>query len=257
MPYDILLTGSDILKPDIEIISSFFEDLPIYYYDSINSTNEKAVEILNEKNHNSFLVIANEQTAGKGRSGKSFYSPKDSGVYFSVVIHNDCGISDVTGLTPMAAVAVVNCVEKLTKLNPMIKWVNDIYIDGKKVCGILVQKIKNAYVIGIGINITTSVFPDDLHGIAGSLGIDIDKNILISDITRQIFEMSENLSERNFMKKYREKSLVIGKEISYHINGIAHTGIAIGIDDFGGLIVEKNGKKKVLTSGEITVRTVC
>jgi len=243
------------LKLTREALSALFRDIPLYFYETTDSTNTRAVEILKNQNPDKFVVVANEQTNGQGRSGKKFYSPKDTGIYFSVVIHSDCDISDIVGITPMAAVAVVNSLEKSTHLNPKIKWVNDIYLNDRKICGILVKAVGNAYIIGIGINVTTKDFPPDISNIAGSVGLETDTNLLVYDIVNSIIDMSEELEERKFMNDYRKKSLVIGREINYYINGVQFDGTAIGIDNSGGLIVEKNGTKKVLTSGEITVRT--
>lgn len=243
------------MKLNFKILSSYIEDFPIYFYESTDSTNTRAELILKERKSENFAVVAKEQTDGKGRCGKSFFSPKDTGVYFSVVIHLDGNYSDIVGLTPMAAVAVVNSIEKYTDLKPTIKWVNDIYSGDKKICGILVKSTGNAYIIGIGINVTTVNFPEDLIRTAGSIGHDIDFNMLVADIIKNILSMSAELSEKKFMDEYRKKSNVIGKQINYYINSEQYDGLVIDIDDSGGLTVEKNGIKKVLTSGEITVRT--
>ena len=145
-------------------------------FESLPSTNTYAKENIAVLSLPS-LIIANEQTAGRGRRGNSFFSPKDTGLYMTIVFEEK-GNSEL--LTPIAAVAVCETLEK-AGIDPKIKWVNDIFINGRKVCGILAERCisdgKSYIILGIGINISTCVFPDELKN-AGSINIDCDKEKL-------------------------------------------------------------------------------
>lgn len=229
----------------------------VIVYDTIGSTNDVAKQLCRES-QKKFLVLANEQTNGRGRQGKTFFSPKNSGLYFSLTVNTDSPEFDFTGVTCAVAVACVRAIEKLTDLRPQIKWVNDIYISGRKVCGILVQAVSNnnrieKLVIGVGINISTENFPDDIRNIAGSLDKNPDRSIFAAEIVNNIRELLNQKSDE-YLGEYRQKSNVLGKEIVYIQNNVSHCATAVDIDEKGGLVVEENGKKITLTSGEISLR---
>lgn len=241
-----------------ETISSMLPNATVVTYDVTDSTNTRAIKLA-ETVEGNILVAAEEQTNGKGRQGKSFYSPAKSGVYFSIIIRPKGNLNDVVYVTSAVAVAVAKTIEEMTDLDPKIKWVNDIYVSGKKVCGILVQSIvKNGKVdglcIGIGVNISTTDFPDDIGTRAGSLGEEIDRNTFVAKVTEKMIAFADDIDDRTYLDYYRKKSCVIGKEIKYYENNIEHFAKAIEIDDNANLIVSENGKTKNLSSGEITVR---
>lgn len=221
-------------------------------YDAVSSTNELAAGLA-DKTDNSVLVLAESQTDGRGRNGKSFYSPDGTGLYFSLLTHPKSDFYSMNTVTCAAAVAVVRAIEKLTDLKPKIKWVNDIYIDEKKVCGILCRAMGGNgqvehLVTGIGINISTEIFPDEIKDIAGALNCAVDKNILAAEIANNLMSITD------YMDEYREKSCVLGREITYYISGVPHAGKAVDIDGNGGLVVSDGKEKTTLTGGEITVR---
>lgn len=243
---------------DRDTILSMLHDTTVITYNTTDSTNTRAIELAKTIDGN-ILVAAEEQTNGKGRQGKSFYSPAESGVYFSIVIRPEGELTDVVFVTSAAAVAVAKTIEEMTDLDPKIKWVNDIYINNKKVCGILVQSIiKNGRVsglcVGIGVNINTAEFPKDIGARAGSLGEEIDRNVFVANVTEKMLEFASDIDDRAYLDYYRKKSCVIGKEIKYYENNMEHFAKAIGIDDNANLIVIENGQTKNLSSGEITVR---
>ena len=241
-----------------DIISSMLPDTLVEVYKVTDSTNTRAIK-LSEGTEKTVLAVSEEQTQGRGRQGKSFYSPAGSGVYFSLVIRPDGELNDVVFVTSAAAVAVAKTIEEMTELEPKIKWVNDIYIDGKKVCGILVQsviqsgKVKGVC-IGIGVNISTEKFPEELIGRAGSIGQEIDRNIFVAKVCEKLIRFGENIFDRSYLDYYRKNSCVIGKDIKYYENNTEHFARAIGIDDNANLVVSENGEIKNLSSGEITVR---
>lgn len=234
-------------------------DLEVLYFDSIDSTNTKAKELLKGGKENDFLVVANEQTNGRGRQGKSFYSPNGTGIYMSVAVHPAMPLQNVVTSTTAASVAVCKAIEKLTDIKPKIKWVNDIYIGENKICGILTEsvtdldyKIATGMIIGIGLNIKTTDFPKDILN-AGSLGVDIDRAKLIATIADELLNIVLK-DYSNFIDYYREHSMLLGKEIYYIENGEKTYATAVSIDDKGGLVVETQNGIKTLRSGEITVR---
>ena len=228
----------------------------VLVFDTVGSTNDVAKELC--KNGRQHLVVANAQTNGRGRQGKSFFSPEGSGLYFSLTVNTDSPDFSFTGVTCAAAVACTRAIESLTDLQPEIKWVNDIYVDNKKVCGILVQAVTEngritRLVIGVGINISTAEFPEDIREIAGSLNQKIDRSILTAAIVNNILEL---LSEEpcRYIGEYKAKSNVLGKEIIYIKDGITHYAAAVDIDSTGGLVVQEGNDRITLTSGEISLR---
>ena len=241
-----------------EKISTILPDTTVVTYSVIDSTNTRAIALSDTVSGN-ILVAAEAQTKGKGRQGKSFYSPAASGIYFSLIVHPEGGLRDVVSITSATAVAVAETIEEMTGLDPKIKWVNDIYVNGRKVCGILVQSIiKSGRIkglcIGIGVNISTVEFPDDIASRAGSLGVEIDREIFVARIVKKLIDFSKNIDDKSYLDYYRKKSYVIGKEIKFYENNVEHFAKAIGIDDNANLIVNENGETKKLSSGEITIR---
>ena len=237
-------------------------DLDVSYFESIDSTNTYCKRLLADGKGGEFLVIANNQTAGRGRQGKSFYSPSETGIYFSLVIRPDTSLQNAVTATTAASVAVCKAIEKLTDLKPKIKWVNDVYLNGKKVCGILTEAttdfesgIVDSVIIGIGINISTTKFPGDVEG-AGCLDVDINRSALIAETVNELMNIAGG-DYASFIEYYRSHSMVIGEKIKFIQNGKTTFATALAIDERGGLEVRlEGGEKTVLRSGEITVRKV-
>lgn len=232
------------------------ERVDVYVYDTVTSTNDVARELCSDDG--CILVVADGQTNGKGRQGKSFFSPHDSGLYFSLAIDTDSPAFDFTGVTCAVAVAVSRAVLKVAETETKIKWVNDLYLGDRKVCGILVQAVSEngrirKLIIGVGINISTIDFPDEIKDIAGSLGKNVDRNVLTAESVNNILDLIFAKSEE-YIDEYRSKSNVIGREITYIQNGISHTATAVDIDKKGGLVVRNTKETITLTSGEISVR---
>lgn len=232
----------------------------ILCFDSIDSTNNETKRIAKNTKVTPTLIVAKHQSAGRGRLGRTFYSPKDTGLYMSLLINTGTGNASTLSLTSATAVYVCQAISKLTALCPQIKWVNDVYIDNKKVCGILCESITDnnneikAVIIGIGINISTTAFPADLEDIATSLDVSIDKNLLCAYITDKLIDYI-TFGDCNVLNSYKDLSLVLNKEITYTHNGITKTATAIDIDNNGGLVIKDEGSTILtLNSGEITVR---
>lgn len=161
---------------------------PIYIFETTDSTNIRAKSLARSGAEDGTLVLAEKQTAGRGRRGKSFFSPKGGGLYMSLVLRPGEGSCDIQLLTIAAATAVCLSLEKLAGIKPQIKWVNDIYLDEKKLCGILCEKNSDtdAVIVGIGINLAGEVFPQELEGIACALNAPVSRNELAAAVKSAI-----------------------------------------------------------------------
>lgn len=199
------------------------------------------------------MIIANEQTAGRGRRGNSFYSPKDTGLYMTLVFEEN-GNSDL--LTPAAAVAVCDALSAIGS-DPKIKWVNDVFIGEKKVCGILTERVfsggKSYIILGIGINISTCDFPDSLK-MAGSINLDCNKENLADNIAEIFFGYNKDSKKSEIIEKYRSLLFIIGREVSYFRNNFEYRGTVLDINNQCNLILRlPNGETEILSSGEISI----
>ena len=231
--------------------------------DTIDSTNTEAKRLLNAGYRGNFLVVADEQTAGRGRQGKQFYSPRGTGIYMTVVVHHGRRLQDAVSVTTAAGVAVCRAIEELTDKHPQIKWVNDVYIDDKKICGILTEAVvgmesglAEAMIIGIGANMQTEEFPPDVEN-AASLDADVSRADMIAAIADHLWEILDDGYE-SYIDYYRSHSMLLGKAITFIRDGVTTPATAIGIDEVGGLVVRlEDGSVITLRSGEITVRPRC
>ncbi len=224
-----------------------------YFFKTISSTNTYAKENIADLKL-PCIIIADEQTAGRGRRGNSFYSPSGSGLYMTALFYapDDCSL-----LTPVAAVSVCKALEYYG-LNPQIKWVNDIFIDCKKACGILTEIFsynqKNIIALGVGINLTTREFPENMPQ-ATSIGLNLDKRTLSLKIFDYILDYCKNKKNSQVTDEYQKRLFIIGKQITYTKNNIEYCATVQGINSSCNLIVElSNGNKDVLSSGEISIK---
>lgn len=257
-----------ILKTNYETISKdgvlkyLKQPIEVSFFNELDSTNIEADRQILSGLKADKLIIAKKQTAGRGRFGRSF-SSENGGVYFSLVLNKPFEVFDAVFVTTAASCAVVKAIEELTDYKVQIKWVNDIILNGKKLCGILCEgktdpssgKITGV-VIGIGIN-TSQNIPKELCDIATFMDLkakNVSKNQLIAKIIDYIYEMNDKTERANCIDFYKSHSFVLGKEIYYFENNIRHFASCIDIDENGGLIILENGKKKTLSSGEITLR---
>jgi len=226
------------------------------------------------------VVIAEQQTAGRGRLGRSFYSPAGTGVYLSILYVPEKGIIQPARMTTAAAVAVCRSLETLYGVKAGIKWVNDVFVGGKKVCGILTEGVSNfetgiieTAIVGIGVNITDGAdgFPAEIAGVAGSVlgktsSSRITRNELAAAIVREtlsIYDMEESGDGSGIaavMREYRNRSLIIGKAVEVFPvpgrTGNAYKAVAVDVDDQARLIVQNDkGERIALQSGEITLHS--
>lgn len=243
------------------IKSHLKNNVDIRVFDTIDSTNNEAKRCSNDLSDLPMLFVANHQHSGRGRLGRNFYSPKDTGLYMSLMLKQKGSPENIVCITTATAVCVCNCIKELCDIDPKIKWVNDIYIYNKKVCGILCEAVTNpdtlcidGIIIGIGINISTTDFPIEISDIATSIKQNIDKAKLCALITDCIINMYDTISDRTFIKQYKEYSMVLNKEITYIENNITKQAIAIDIDNNGGLVIKTNDGIKTISTGEISIR---
>lgn len=266
-----LLECEDLISADIinELLSKNNKHKNIKYIETVDSTNTLAKKIIIENTEFPDVIIANTQTDGRGRLGRSFYSPENKGIYCSFILEPFIKIENSILVTVAASVAVSKAIEKITGRCTQIKWINDIYLDNKKVSGILTEAVTNfetgmidKIVLGVGINfkMEKDSFPEDISGIATSIYTDstqgITRNQLVSQLILEIDDCIGNIEDKSIIDYYIEKSLVIGKNINISILGKNESipGKAVNIDKNGFLIVETENGLITLNSGEVSIR---
>lgn len=235
-------------------------------FDVIDSTNTAAKQMAASGAAHGTVVIAEHQTAGRGRLGRSFHSPDAKGIYLSVILRPGCDIETAALTTPAAAVGTARAINHITGLDPQIKWVNDVYLGGRKVCGILTEAsmeksggVPAFLILGIGINVEQAVFPEELRPIVTALSEHtekpIDRNELIAALLNELDPLLSSLSSRGFMAEYRFRSLLLGKAINILRPDKTIPAVAKAISDDGHLIAElSDGTQVTLSSGEVSVR---
>lgn len=242
------------------------KDIDIIIYDEIDSTNTEAKRRLYSSDVKDFTVIVSDmQRGGRGRTGKSFTSPKGSGVYFSIILHPkdsyDFSYFDLT--TVKAAVAVAEGIKESTGKQAEIKWVNDLFLKGKKICGILSEldadfesRSVKSVIVGIGINVNEPRDDSfkDLKDIAGYIGTDVIRNEILSSILNAFYENNFVKSDREIIDYYKKHSLVIGRDLSFVLNGKEYSAKGVDINDKGNLIVDTGSERLTLSSGEVSIK---
>ena len=252
---------SDFLDEDLK------DKIIIEVLEKTTSTNTIIRQRANESPEG-LVVVAEEQSEGRGRLGRSFFSPGGTGLYISLLLRPEIEPSEAVMITTAAAVAVCEALEKVGADTPQIKWVNDVFVKGKKVCGILTEASLNPEsrklqyaVLGVGINMyePEGGFPDEIKNIAGSVFSETRENLrdmVTAYFLNSFMEYYYNLSQKEFLKKYTERCFVLGKEINVICGDCVRGAKALSLDESLGLNVEyDNGEKAVLSSGEISIRT--
>lgn len=250
--------------------------LRIEVLESVDSTNRLLHKKAAAKEDEGYVLVATAQTEGRGRFGRSFHSPAGTGIYMSVLLRPDMPLEKASTITTAAAVSVCRALEESSKTSPRIKWVNDILIDGKKVCGILTEASTNMesgrveyIVLGIGINVyePEGGFPDELRPIAGAVfkeRHDDARNRVIAGILDSLFRLRRNgFDSGEFMEEYRRRCLVLGKRIQLlsqdteskeALFRTPRYATALDVDGEGRLLVRyEDGREEHLSSGEIRV----
>lgn len=264
-----LVSSPDLLLPEEIWIRSHAKVFgrKIYYYTTIDSTNAEAKKLALNGALSGSLVVAEEQTKGKGRLGRAWVSPKGSSISASIILRPDIGPSEAPRFTLLAAVAVAEAVREKACVDAMIKWPNDILIEGKKVCGILTEmssepEVINYIIIGIGINVNNTRFPEELKDSATSLKLSVGKNIYRAEILAAILDKMEYYCESGFiarfnemLKRWKELCCNFGKSVKIMGRKESFEGVAIDVDPFGALLIKKNDGEVVrVLSGDVTLR---
>lgn len=266
--YTLLEMEDKLLPKEIEmLLSGKAIGHEIIYFDSIGSTNSYAKKEAN-KLKDGTVILSEEQTTGRGRRGREWSSPKGTGIWMSLVLKPNIPPTEGVRMTQIAAAAVCKSIRQMTSLDALIKWPNDIVVNGKKICGILTEMAGELneiryIVVGIGINVNTSSFSDELKNVATSLLIESNSKIDRKKLVVNILENFETLYNAyingsgfdealNIVKKY---SAILGKEIKIVQGNRETIAKAIDIDREGLLLVEmKDGTRELISSGEISIR---
>ena len=256
-----------------QIIKNLRESCPwqdsLLWFDSIDSTNTRARELARQGAPHGTVLIADHQTGGRGRRGRSFHSPAGSGIYMSVILRPHCTPQQIMHLTCAAAVAMCDAVASAVGFRPGIKWTNDLVCGKRKIAGVLTElgfdnrgNVDFA-VIGIGINCCQQEadFPADIRSIAGSLtsisGQSIDRAVVAAAMMDALYRMDTELltGKAHILNRYRKDCITLGKEISLVRGEEIRHGTALDIDDAGALIVRfPDGTAEAVNSGEVSVR---
>jgi len=237
----------------------------LFVYDSIDSTNNQAKVLANKGAEEGTVVIADYQTAGRGRLGRAWFAEPGSSLLFSVIIRPTFA-ADKIGLLPFfAAVGVALAIEKVTGIKCECKWPNDILLNGNKCCGILMesafqQNIHDYVIIGIGLNINQKIFIGDLESKATSLSnecsIEFDRRNVFCQIMSSLESLYTNTSKGDFdavLKEWKTRAAIFGKQITLTQSSEVISGTAIALAADGGLVVETKTDRRVFYAGDVTL----
>ena len=256
------------------IISNMKESCPwqdsLLWFETIDSTNTRAKELSVQGAPAGTVLIADNQTGGRGRRGRSFHSPAGTGIYMSVILRPNCVPTDLMHLTCATAVAMCDAVEAAVGIRPGIKWTNDLVCGSRKIAGILTELglsptgMVDYAIIGVGINCCQSVsdFPENIRSIAGSLhsvtGKIIDRARVAAAMLDALYKMDQTLltEKAAILTRYRRDCVTLGREISLvRADGIVRHGTALDINEEGALIVRfSTGETETVNSGEVSIR---
>ncbi|MDR3254134.1 MAG: biotin--[acetyl-CoA-carboxylase] ligase [Synergistaceae bacterium] len=264
-----LSEGVDVLSEEGIMLFLKPERLPakLIVFKTVDSTNREAKKMAVAGGAHGTVLLADEQTSGRGRFERSFFSPAHTGIYMSFILKPRMAVSDATLITVAAAVAVCRAISGHAKLSPRIKWVNDIILDGKKICGILTESILDFesgsvsdVILGIGLNFSTpdDAFPDEFKGRVGSLypknTPPFTRNEMAAAIIDNLLDIYESLTAREFISEYKELSCLMNREISYSDGDAEKRATVVDIDEAGRLVVrDADGIVSALSSGEVGV----
>lgn len=239
----------------------------IIVLDTTDSTNRVLKGLAEDHAAEGTVVIAEQQSNGRGRLGRSFFSPGEKGIYMSILLRPEIELQKSVRITSMAAVVVAKAIEQVSGVSAKIKWVNDVFLNKKKVCGILTEAGFNpegstlSYaVLGIGVNVGRMEFPEELREIATSVCNECEKEVrreeLIVEILKELEHWYPSLQDGSFLAESRKRSILLGKEILV-VGATEQESFgakAVDLDDMGHLLIEKDGKTQLLHSGEVSIR---
>lgn len=245
-------------------LNEAYQALPLLVLEQTDSTNTQAKKLAADGAAHGTLIVAEEQTAGRGRGGKNFFSPYGAGLYMSLILKPGTGIREPQRLTLAAALATLKAIVLLTDTKPQVKWVNDLYLDGKKICGILTEAVTDvetggidSIIVGVGVdcNMEERMLPPELQGIVGSLNSErLNRNRMAAEIARGMLDWLPQLNSPDLIEEYRKHSMMTGREVSFLHEGAEHHGVVTGIGDGGELLVRlMGGESLALASGAVSL----
>ena len=234
-------------------------------HDRLDSTNTRAKQLAAQGAPHGYLVCADSQSSGRGRFGRAFFSPEHSGVYITYILRPDLPAERAVMITSMAAVAVARAIEALCDVEVGIKWVNDLYIHGRKVCGILCEAgmdfesgTLDYVALGIGVNVARMEFPEELRAIATSIenecGQAVSRSRLIAEISNQLGALYPQLETGAFMAENKARSIVIGRDVTVFRGNTSYPAHVLDIDEQGRLVLRTDSGVTRLGAGEISLR---
>ena len=268
--YKLIQTPDIVTAEEVDsLLETEWAGHPVVYEEEQESTNQTAKMLAEQGASHGTLVVAERQVSGRGRRGRTWHSPKGSGIWMSILLRPQIHPMSASMLTLVAAMAVYDAISSRVE-GCAIKWPNDIVINGRKVCGILTEmssELDNIHyvVIGIGINVNTDDFPEDIAAVAASMhvitGEYYKRAEIIADVWKYFekyydqFLQTENLSL--MVESYNQRLVNMGRKVYIEERGSQYEGTACGIDSEGALLVEKtDGTRTAVISGEVSVRGV-
>ena len=250
---------------NVEKISSYLDrKIKIIAVREAGSTNDELKKLALSGERDTVLFIAEKQTAGRGRRGRSFFSPEGTGIYMSLLLHPELPAEECTLITPLCAVAVAEAIESTAGVKAGIKWVNDIFIGGRKAAGILTEGAFNEkgadyVIVGIGINLAPPEggFPEEIRDIAGAVAEktgELREKLIAETVNRFMYHL-QGIKDRRFIPLYRERLFFLGEEITVLSPDGDYRATAVSVDSECRLTVKmEKGEMGALNSGEISVK---
>lgn len=263
--------SSDILSAQsiMPFLKGAAKDFRLDIRKSLPSTNTELKRLAADGEKEGLVLIANEQTAGRGRMGRSFFSPADSGIYMSLLLRPNTQSNTAVLLTSLVAVSVARAIEQVSRIKVGIKWVNDLFCGNKKLVGILTEGgidmesgMLEYAVVGIGVNVFTHAFPDEIKGIASSVSASLEgdsthfsRSLLAAQILNQIAADLPMLESRAHIAEYKARSVLIGRDIYVLKKGVQIPAVALDIDDNASLVVRYEDRStETLFSNEVSIK---
>lgn len=230
--------------------------------DRVDSTNTRLKLLAEQGADEGTLLLAEEQTAGRGTQGRAFSSRRGKGLYLSLLLRPQAALSDLLTLTGRVAVAVRDGIEAACGAPVTVKWLNDILLNGRKVCGILTELGEGYAVVGIGVNVSQTAHEfctEGLEGIAVSLeeaGFPVSREVLAAAILTELERMYRTFPQQldEYLSRYRAHCSTVGRPVSFHWEGRVLTGTAVGIgEDFSLLTEDASGCRRAVFAGAVTL----
>ncbi|MDC0088272.1 biotin--[acetyl-CoA-carboxylase] ligase [Akkermansiaceae bacterium] len=217
----------------------------LHYHEEIGSTNDEAIRLAKDGAKHGTIVLAEHQLAGRGRRGSEWLSKPGDGLLFSMVVRPDYSREFWSRIALVTGLAITSCLRDEWQLAAEVKWPNDVFISGKKSCGILVEAHEGFAVIGVGLNVAYSPAGDDFTSVWEELGKPVDREEILADILNAIWKEVADCGSAEFsnqLSRLRRMCILNGKSITFNSNGKAYQGLFKGIGNSGEMLVEENGR---------------